>query len=394
MSEPMIAIKKADGTFAKVPLSEFKKMQAAQKPVNQPVSVVPPTAQPTSVVAPVHHAEKHHPVQHHAATHTPAHHAPQHHPVHLKEEKKEHHSTVHHVKHTNRIDAGSPLEEKLKIKSSAPLFSPKREKQVEEVMEKLGFSVPPEVLGRLISLVLAKLKDIKSDDETRELLARSIKNGGLGLTEQQVEKIIKSCREVDGGENAEDAGVPVLKGKANMLPMIEPEELPAVANEVKPVPYNKINYFKPTAAPQVSAAQKQEVVSKLVNNSIANESVFKLDTRPAMKQSMQDITASSAEMGPVEEIKSVTLVDFRRLSGNPEEAARRLQQKMFNLQEESFVWYLEALAAYHNSPLYVEYIQAVCQSLAERKSLANVLTIKNGIKLNEVMALMEMEKGL
>jgi hypothetical protein len=99
-------------------------------------------------------------------------------------------------------------------------------------------------------------------------------------------------------------------------------------------------------------------------------------------------------MGPVEDIKSITLTDFRRLSGNPEEAAKRLQQKMFNLQEESFVWYLDALAAYHVSPLYSEYMQAVCQSLAERKSLANVLSMKNSIKLNEAMALMEMERGL
>ncbi|TSC84680.1 MAG: Uncharacterized protein G01um101413_64 [Parcubacteria group bacterium Gr01-1014_13] len=386
----MITIKKADGTFAKVPLSEFKKMQADQ----QKPSVTTPAPQPA---APAHSAVKHHQPAHHTATHhkpahhQAAHHATKHHPVHIKEEKKEHHST-HHAKPMARVDAGSPLEEKLKMKSSAPLFSPKREKQVEEVMAELGFSVIPEVLGRLKSLVLARLKDIKSEDETRELLARSIKNGGLGLTEQQIEKIIKSCREVDGGESEKAAEVPVLKGKSNMSLMVEPPELPAVPSSVAPLPYNKINSFKPT--PAVSAAQKQEVISKLVSSSMASEPVFKLDTKPSMKQSMQDVSASTVEMGPVEEIKSMTLTDFRRLSSNPEEAAKRLQQKMFNLQEESFVWYLEALEAYHVSPLYTEYMQAVCQSLAERKSLANVLSMKNSIKLNEAMALIEMEKGL
>jgi len=142
------------------------------------------------------------------------------------------------------------------------------------------------------------------------------------------------------------------------------------------------------------AGSGQQLVSKLVGSASANEPIFKLDTKPVMKQSMQDVTASSNEMGPVEEIKSITLTDFRRLSGNPEEAAKRLQQKMFNLQEESFVWYLDALSAYHTSPLYSEYMQAVCQSLAERKSLANILNMKNSIKLNEAMALVEMEKSL
>ena len=271
-NEPMITIKKADGTFAKVPLSEFKKIQASQKSQAQVVSSKPA-----------------------AAHHPPAHHAVKHPPVHIKEQKTE----PHHTKPMSRADAGSPLEEKLKAKSSAPLFSPKREKQVEEVLAKLGFSVAPDILGRLKSLVLAKLKDIKSEDETRELLARSIKNGGLGLTEQQVEKIIRSCREVEGIESGMSGEAPVLKGKTNMSLMVEPPELPMV------IP-------------------KKEIVSKLINESAASEPVFKLDTRPTMKQSMQDVSAASMEMGPVEEIKSVTLTDFRRLSGNPEEAAKRL----------------------------------------------------------------------
>ena len=351
--QQMITVKKADGTFSKVPLSEFKKMQAASKPkeisnIQYPIS-----------------------------------------------------NKSHHIKPMSRADAGSPLEEKLKIKSSAPLFSPKREKQVEEVLEKIGFSVMPEVLGRLKSLVLAKLKDIKSEDETRELLVRSIKNGGLGLTGQQVEKIIKSCQEVEDGEDGEDSGVPALKGKTNMSLMVEPPELPMVIDPTLTLPLKREGIvatplFKEGQGEvkRFGGTQKQEVVSKLVNSSIANESVFKLDTRPAMKQSMQDVTASSNEMGPVEEIKSISLADFRRLSSNPEEAAKRLQQKMFNLQEESFVWYLDALSAYHNSPLYLDYIQSVCQSLAERKSLANVLAMKNSIKLNEAMAIVEMERSL
>ena len=33
MTEPLITIKRPDGTFAKVPLSDIKKAQAAKKPV-------------------------------------------------------------------------------------------------------------------------------------------------------------------------------------------------------------------------------------------------------------------------------------------------------------------------------------------------------------------------
>lgn len=329
----MVTIKKPDGTFAKVTLSEFKKTQASlQKP---------------------------------------------------KED----------VKPKLRTDGGSLLEEKLKIKSLTPLFSPKREKQVEEIMSKLGFSVSLEILGRLKSLVLARLKDIKSEEESRELMSRSIKNGGLGLTEQQVEKIIKLCGEVENEDDGKMASTPILKGKpANLSLMVEPPELPAVVGSMP-------NFVIPPAVVENKKEKRsfeidQDPIANLINKSVANEPIFKLDTKPVLRQSMEDITPSNIEMGPVEEIKSTTIADFRRFSSNPEEAAKRLQQKMFNLQDESFVWYLEALTAYHASPLYTEYMQSVCQSLAERKSLANVLTVKNSIKLNEVMALVEMEKGL
>ena len=408
--DPMITIKKADGTFAKVPLSEFKKIQAAAKNVGQPThthSRLPQRARSSILGNRDKRGIEESP--------KPAHHQPAHH------DKK---STInniqypisnkpHHVKSMSRADAGSPLEEKLKVKTSAPLFSPKREKQVEEVLGKLGFSVVPDVLGRLKSLVLAKLKDIKSEDETRELLSRSIKNGGLGLTESQVDKIIMACREVEGLENIDDANVPALKGNAGgMALMVEPPELPMVISSSPPfqggvrggLPSIATNTsattssLPPTAVrrgPAEAAIGKGEMtIAKMINESSANEPIFKLDTRPVMKQSMQDVTASAIEMGPTEEIESTTLTDFRRLSGNPEEAARRLQQKMFNLQDESFVLYLAALDAYHASSLYSEYMRAICQSLAERKSLANVLTIQNGIKLNEAMALMEMERSL
>ena len=397
--QQMITVKKADGTFAKVPFSEFKKMQAATKNVSQPTPTPPKRGIDESAKV-VHHQAVQKTVHHVAPHHVVPHHAPAQVKSHTEHTKPVHHPAPHHTKPMSRADAGSPLEEKLKIKTSAPLFSPKREKQVEEVLGKLGFSVAPDILGRLKSLVLAKLKDIKSEDETSELLARSIKNGGLGLTETQVEKIIKSCREVSAS-GGEDADVPVLKGKTNMALMVEPPELPMV---VSPPPLSKrgqgelpkTSLGSATSATPFSLpfGKGEMTIAKVVNESMVNEPIFKLNTRPVMKQSMQDVTASSAEMGPVEEIKSTTLTDFRRLSGNPEEAAKRLQQKMFNLQEESFVWYLDAVSAYHASPLYSEYMQAVCQSLAERKSLANVLNMKNSIKLNEAMALIEMERQL
>ncbi|MBI2037600.1 MAG: hypothetical protein HYT15_01540 [Candidatus Magasanikbacteria bacterium] len=404
MAEPMIQIKKPDGTFTKVPLSEFKKMQA--KPAPSPVAALAPApvAEVKEVkkemeekvelpqIKPESEIEKPKAETPHAHRAHVAHTVLKH-PVEIKKHTPAHHATHAHKKLT-REDAKSPLEEKMPVKTDAPMVSAKRENQVEEVIRKIGFGVAPDLQGRLKSLILARLKDIKSEDEIRDILLRPVKNSGLGLSEGQVEKIIKLCREVLGADAAkaasDNAQTPILKGKSGgMALMVEPPELPmvipvkssfSVKNSTPPAPLNKF--------------ATDTIVSRIIKENMADEPMFKISNKPAVRQVVQDISVPDMEMGPVEEFKSITITEFRRLSSNPEEAAKRLYQKMSNLQEESFVWYLDAVAAYHNSPLYLEYMSAVSQSLAERKSLANVLAAKNGIKLNEVMAIIEMEKTL
>ncbi len=380
INEPMMTIKKPDGTFAKVTLSEFKKIQADKKAVPATtVIITEPESKNEASPAPT----KSHHIVHKTLGGNPV------------QIKTSHASDVAKPKAMARADAGSLLEEKMPVKNSGAFTSSKREGQVEEVIRKIGFGVAPDLQGRLSSLILARLKDVKSEDETREVLSRAVKSSGLGLSDIQADKIIKLCKEVSMAEGiiAKESNVvtQALKGNAGgMALMVEPPELPMVI----PV---KSNFFAKNSTPAMAPIKPvgDSVVSKLINESMASESVFKISAKPAVRPMVQDVSVPpDLEMGPVEEFKSLTITEFRRLSSNPEEAAKRLHQKMFNLQEESFVWYLDAVAAYHSSPLYLEYMSAVGQSLAERKSLANVLAIKDGIKLNEVMAIVEMEKTL
>lgn len=385
MAEPMIQIKKPDGTFAKVTLSEFKKIQAEKKQALAPAAQK--SAQPSSGSAPKPSAS---PVVNPTAGQVMSKST-----IHIKTDSKQPKREMAQPKKLTRDDARSPLEEKMPTKHQAPLTSPKREKQVEEVVRSIGFGVAPDLQGRLKSLILARLKDIKTEDEIKETLSRPIKNGGLGLAEPQVEKVVKSCRNVmdidhAGGKEVHSA-VPVLKGKpGNMALMVEPPELPMV------IPVRNTTATKnSTPSLTVKKPAGNDVISKLITESMASEPVFKISDKPALKQTMQDVSApAETEMGPVEEFKSVTIEEFRRLSSKPAEAAQRLRQKMSNLQDESFVWYLDGINAYHHSPLYTEYMSAVCESLASRKTLAHVLSIKNSIKLTEVLALIEMEEDL
>lgn len=418
MSEPLISIKKPDGSFVKVTMAEFLAMKKSRSPapgIEDPrfqtnlksgQKTAPVVSSQPSVVAPVEPTKQSlsvAPVVNSTSVSNQSVKLAMHPKSHIIHPPKNEPKVAH--KPLTSADARSPLEEKIAIKSDAPLTSTKRQSQVEEVVRRLGFGVAPDLLGRLKSLVLARLKDIKSDEEIRDVLVRSVANGGLGLAQTQIEKIISTVGEVHAKNNINSKNdhkdAPALKGKTGMVVMVEPPELPAIAVDVRPKAYNEIgssviarSEVTKQSQPKPDLVPQNDLVSKLVKESMANEPIFKISSKSAPKSFVPDISAPDTEMGPVEEIRSINLNDFRKLSSNSEEAAKRLQQKISNLQEESFIWYLDAMLAYHNSPLYLEYIKSICQSLAERKSLANVLMMKNSIKLSEAMAIVEMEKTL
>jgi|WetSurMetagenome_2_1015567.scaffolds.fasta_scaffold151678_2 hypothetical protein len=366
--QPMVTVKKPDGTFVKVPLSELKKQTApapVQSPKPQPTPKPAPAPQPprqmppkpspkpTPAPAPVKPvAEK---ISEQPKAPAPIAPKPQ---LQIKQAPK--------PKQWTREDSKSPLEEKPFANSPfAPAVSQQREGQVDEVIKKLGFTVAPDIQNRLRSVIQLRLKDLRTEDETRETCQRPAREGGLDLSVQQAEKLVKICDEV-------------MMGPAK-------EELPSTAT-----PFNAFVHKKQEPIP----VRAQKETAEITGKEPLSETPFKISSQPAVKPTMRDIAPPPAEMGPVDEIKFISLVDFRRLSAKPDEAAKRLRQKLYNLQDESILLYMDALDAYHRSPLHVDYVKLVCASLANRKPLEAMTQDKNRMQMSEIKALVEMEKGL
>jgi hypothetical protein len=375
--QPMVTVKKPDGTFVKVPLSELKKQTApAQASKQQPAPIQharqatppaqaapKPASKPTP--APVKPAEEKKPEPPRPAPVSPK---PQ---LQIKQAPK--------PKQWTREDTKSPLEEKPFAKNPlAPTISQQRESQVDEAIKKLGFTVAPDIQNRLRSVIQLRLKDLRTEDETRETCQRPAREGGLDLSGQQADKLVRICDEILMGS--------VKENKA-ALPVVEKEELPSTA-----APFNAFVHKK--QEPMPAQARKEQTMTNILGKEMPAETPFKISSQPAVKPTMRDIAPPPAEMGPVDEIKFISLVDFRRLSAKPDEAAKRLRQKLYNLQDESILLYMDALDAYHRSPLYVDYVKLVCASLANRKPLEAMTQDKNRMQMSEIKALVEMEKGL
>ncbi len=343
-NQPTVLVKKADGTFARMTLEEIKKMRGGVAPaVVQKVKTLPEQI--------------------------------------LRSAQDD---------NGRRSLVGASLVRDDKQQAKIPTI-PTRVNQVEEVLKKLRFKVPEQLQNRLRSIIQLRLKDIRSVNQTKDKITQPAIEGGLGLGTAEAEELVSVCgiildREI---KNSNLADVPVLK-KKKLLPMVEPNEIPAVAT-----PFNAFVHGengKQRRTPPLNLPLKEVETAKTTRDDKRGV----LSMKPAVKVVMEDVQAPRpVEMGPVEEIQYMNLVDFRRLSAKPVEAAARLKQKFLNLRDESVVLYLDALTAWHKSPLYMDYMRNITRALKEKRKISALEGEDNSkIKLEEILAIVNMEKEL
>jgi len=73
-------------------------------------------------------------------------------------------------------------------------------------------------------------------------------------------------------------------------------------------------------------------------------------------------------VGPLDELRTFDLRDWRRLSSNPVKAGEELLEKFMVLKSESFLSFMQGVEAWRQSPLYSMYkdIIAVCISSQQK----------------------------
>jgi hypothetical protein len=77
-------------------------------------------------------------------------------------------------------------------------------------------------------------------------------------------------------------------------------------------------------------------------------------------------------MGPVEQLETMTLADFRRLSTNPEEAVRKMEALLLSLQKTSYDERVRGVLAWRKSPLAGLSIALMTESLNTGVAVAEI----------------------
>ena len=91
----------------------------------------------------------------------------------------------------------------------------------------------------------------------------------------------------------------------------------------------------------------------------------------APKPRMEDVKSAAPRlMGPVQELKALTLSEFRRLAKEPEQAAEKIMEKIDTLGQESFERRVEGIKAWQQSGIEQSYMALISESFRLGKSIA------------------------
>ncbi len=92
------------------------------------------------------------------------------------------------------------------------------------------------------------------------------------------------------------------------------------------------------------------------------------------RPTMSDVVRPTAKTyGPGDEMRSMTLIEFRRLGQGAGDAARRLLDKFQHLQNESYTVWAEALKGWRESDIYQLYLSIGRESMERGVPIAQVI---------------------
>ena len=109
---------------------------------------------------------------------------------------------------------------------------------------------------------------------------------------------------------------------------------------------------------------------------------------------MEDIKFIPKLYGPIDELASLTIDDFRRLAKTPEEGAQKILNKLELLGDDSLEKRAKGIKALQGSNLYKVYTDVLQQSVTKGRSYEEILTSNSNITLSELRAIMKLNKQL
>ncbi len=269
---------------------------------------------------------------------------------------------------------------------------------------------------RLRYIISSRLRDVRNPIELFQLLMRDTKVGGMGydqetaeVTMKQIEsqyvafhsaimqdeksKLDQQMREqlakvderkqreaeehakwykekIESRKQVEDEGKQIADRMKKAFAVVHPMDAKEQATEeqrfgkmVPAVPPPVSPFTPPSVAPV--AARPEVKISKAT-------AVIQTAAAQA-KPRLDDVKYGGPQLkGPIQELKDMTLVEFRRLSKDPEIAVQKIMQRLEVLRQEAFERRIEGIRAWQSCPLQKAYVELMSEAFQKAKPVAQL----------------------
>jgi hypothetical protein len=262
-----------------------------------------------------------------------------------------------------------------------------------------------ELKTRFEHIIDARLRDVRDGFETQQKLEAPVEQGGVGLSGVQLANVMERVEKMDEmhhralamqlGEK-KVAAMAAKASRAATQAAVQKQEEQVMAKR-----YAEITGVAPkeTVAPpteRTTAAmpaheevqrREQMIDTAKVKAAIEAAKPSKPSVTPVMSEptipttaagrpKVEDVRFERKLVGPIEELKLLTLADFRRLSKDPKQAVLKIRDKVDLVKQEGYDRLIAAVKAWRASPLFQLYVALSREAVQVGKSPTEILALK------------------
>lgn len=257
------------------------------------------------------------------------------------------------------------------------------------ILTKQNLAFSDELLDRRsIAIMKARLKSVRTTDETREVLMRDVKIGGLGL-DQEIAASLATAAEAAATElktrgmiRLPDQPLPPPPPVVPKVSQVKPEPKPpfrqtgSIPNPPIPNVTDAPRASRPIVRPVDIPAPAPLPAAKPIPVVTSAPPVV-TRARQADRPTVADIVRPTTQaLGPAEELRSMSLLDFRRLGQGAGESSRRILDKLEHLKRESFAVWAESVRGWRGSEVMQLYLTMGRESLEQGAPISQIITTR------------------
>jgi len=238
------------------------------------------------------------------------------------------------------------------------------------------------------------LKGVRKKIETKEAMLKPIDAGGLNLDEADALRVMSLAQKyvplesIEKLEQPKKMVLPEDKLAADRMAVlkeigsrdVEYDLAKAIEDKQGKTALNApIKSTTENVAPKVDAPvvpPPPPTASAPAAEPIKKSFSFFRNTDAIGKKKMQDVKFVPKTMGPIDELRFIDLVSFRRLSKVASEGTAKLSGKIALLEKEQYAKKLEGIKAWRQSPLNQLYVAMTQSALSEHISIEQLISKK------------------